>query len=143
MNQRNLEKFRSKSTKKLVLRSPSRQNSILRGVDWSEIFCRTCLNTTFGRFLVFFWCISTLLWAITETFFNNKSSGFRLDITVKGWIFNFYSLQLEKIESFQGYTDFKIANLGDFTFINKKLLRSKNVTSQTPHKFKIDEEFMK
>ena len=54
MNQRNLEKFRSKSTKKLVLRSPSRQNSILRGVDWSEIFCRTCLNTTFGRFLVFF-----------------------------------------------------------------------------------------
>ena len=69
MNSRNLENFRLKSTKKLVLRSPSRQNSILRGVDWSEIFCRTCLNTTFGRFLVFFRCISTLLWAITETFF--------------------------------------------------------------------------
>ena len=52
----------------------------------------------------------------------NKRSGFRLDITVKGWIFNFYSLQLEKFESFQGYNDFKIAHVSDSTFVNKKLL---------------------
>ena len=38
----------------------------------------------------------------------------------KGWNFNLHRLQLEKIEDFRRYNDFKIAQLGDSTFINKK-----------------------
>ena len=80
-------------------------------------------------FWCFFYAFPPYFELSQKHFFTNKSSGFRLDITVKGWIFNFYSLQLEKIESFQGNDDFKIAHVGDSTFINKKLLRSQTFTS--------------
>ena len=40
----------------------------------------------------------------------------------KGWNFNLHRLHFEEIEYFRRYNDFKIAQLGDSTFINKKFV---------------------
>ena len=66
-----------------------------------------------------------------KLFSNNKISNQGSKHIVKGWNLNVQRKHLDQIQKFARYSHFNLGDFCDFTFINKKFLKSQSVASKT------------